>query len=185
MISTPLCLFDCDAPCDGSTALVVSHRDYAPDAPHPVCHVNAVGTALWGRPSWDQFDDPTTMAARDAAASMWGRTELSPSDVDVAQLYDGFSHSRHGLARGARLLWAGRERIVRRGRRGIALDGELPLNTAGGQLSAGRLHGFGLIHEACVQLRGEGGERQVPAGRLPRSRSGQPTAADRSPARCC
>jgi hypothetical protein len=37
----------------------------------------------------------------------------------------------------------------------------LPINTAGGQLSGGRLHGFGLIHEACVQLRGEGGERQV------------------------
>jgi hypothetical protein len=37
----------------------------------------------------------------------------------------------------------------------------LPLNTAGGQLSGGRLHGFGLIHEACVQLRGQGGERQV------------------------
>ena len=91
MISTPLCLFDCDAPCDGSTALVVSHRDYAPDTPHPACHVNAVGTALRGRPSWDQFDDMTTMAARDAAASMWERTELRPADVDVAQLYDGFS----------------------------------------------------------------------------------------------
>ncbi len=33
----------------------------------------------------------TTMAARDAAASMWERTELTPADVDVAQLYDGFS----------------------------------------------------------------------------------------------
>ena len=44
----------------------------------------------------------------------------------------------------------------------IARDGALPLNTAGGQLSAGRLHGYGFLHEACVQLRGEGGERQVP-----------------------
>ena len=91
MISTPLGLFDCDAPSDGSTAFVVSHRDYAPDAPRTACHVNAVGTALRGRPSWDQFDDMATMAARDAAASMWERTELTPADVDVAQLYDGFS----------------------------------------------------------------------------------------------
>ena len=34
-------------------------------------------------PVWDQFDDMTTMAARDAAASMWERTELKPADVDV------------------------------------------------------------------------------------------------------
>jgi acetyl-CoA acetyltransferase len=161
MISTPLCLFDCDAPSDGSTALVVSHRDYAPDTPHPACHVNAVGTALRGRASWDQFDDPTTMAARDAAASMWERTELRPADVDVAQLYDGFSI----LA----MVWLEALGFCGRGESGsfvedgvaISRQGVLPLNTAGGQLSGGRLHGFGLIHEACVQLRGQGGDRQV------------------------
>ncbi len=161
MISTPLCLFDCDAPCDGSTAFVVSHRDYAPDAPRQACYVNAVGTALRGRASWDQFDDPTSMAARDAAASMWERTDLRPSDVDVAQLYDGFSI----LA----MVWLEAMGFCGRGESGpfvedgtaISRSGVLPLNTAGGQLSGGRLHGFGLIHEACVQLRGEGGERQV------------------------
>ena len=104
----------------------------------------------------------TSMAARDAAASMWERTELGPTDVDIAQLYDGFSVLP--------LVWLEALGFCGRGESGpfvdggsrIALDGELPLNTAGGQLSAGRLHGFGLLHEACVQLRGDGGERQVP-----------------------
>jgi acetyl-CoA acetyltransferase len=161
MISSPLCLYDCDAPCDGSTAVIVSHVDYAPDTPKIPIQINALGTALRGRPSWDQFDDLTTMAARDAAASMWERTELRPSDVDIAQLYDGFSILT--------MVWLEALGFCGRGESGpfvadgtvIARDGGLPLNTAGGQLSGGRLHGFGLIHEACVQLRGEGGPRQV------------------------
>jgi acetyl-CoA acetyltransferase len=162
MITTPLSLYDCDAPCDGSTAVVVSHVDYAPDAPRSVCHVNAIGTAIRGRPSWDQFDDMTTFSARDAAASMWERTELTPADVDVAELYDGFSILT--------MVWLEELGLCGRGESGpfveggtrIARDGAMPLNTAGGQLSAGRLHGFGMLHEACVQLRGEGGERQIP-----------------------
>jgi hypothetical protein len=35
------------------------------------------------------------------------------------------------------------------------------LNTGGGQLSGGRLHGYGLIHEAVTQLRGQATARQV------------------------
>ncbi|MCY1183371.1 hypothetical protein D9M73_239860 [compost metagenome] len=34
----------------------------------------------------------------------------------------------------------------------IALDGSLPINTNGGQLSGGRTHGLGYVHEACLQL---------------------------------
>jgi acetyl-CoA acetyltransferase len=167
MITTPLCLFDCDAPCDGSTAVIVSHRDVAPDLDHPAVHINAVGTALRGRPSWDQFDDMTSMAARDAAASMWERTELRPSDVDTAQLYDGFSILTVVWLEALGFCGRGESGPFIEGGSAIGRDGVLPLNTAGGQLSGGRLHGFGLIHEACVQLRGEGGPRQVvrPGGR--------------------
>lgn len=167
MITTPLCLFDCDAPCDGATAVIVSHRDVADDLDHPAIQINAVGTALRGRPSWDQFDDMTTMAARDAGASMWERTELRPTDVDTAQLYDGFSILAVTWIEALGFVGRGESGPFIEGGANIARDGLLPLNTAGGQLSGGRLHGFGLIHEACVQLRGEGGERQVvrPGGR--------------------
>lgn len=161
MISSPLCLYDCDAPCDGSTAVIVSHADYAPDAPNPACHVNAVGTALRGRPSWDQFDDMTTMAARDAAASMWARTDLRPADVDTAQLYDGFSILTMVWLEALGFCGRGESGPFVEDGRAIAFDGPLPLNTSGGQLSAGRLHGFGLLHEACLQLRGQGGQRQI------------------------
>jgi acetyl-CoA acetyltransferase len=161
MISTPLCLYDCDAPCDGSTAVVVSHADHAADTPHPACHVNAIGTALRGRPSWDQFDDMTTFSARDAAASMWARTELRPADVDVAELYDGFSILTMVWLEELGLCGKGESGPFVEGGARIALDGPMPLNTSGGQLSAGRLHGFGMLHEACVQLRGEGGDRQI------------------------
>lgn len=161
MISTPLCLFDCDVPVDCSTAIIVSHADTARDLRAPPVHIEAVGSALTGRDSWDQRTDLTTMAAHDAAAMMWSRTDLRPSDVGTAQLYDGFSILT--------LLWIEALGFCGRGEGGpfvagggrIARDGELPLNTSGGQLSEGRSHGFGFVHEACLQLRGAAGDRQI------------------------
>src|SRR5262249_14261940 len=56
MVSTPLCLYDCDVPADGSTAVIVSRAEHGAALDHPAAQVEAVGTALRGRPSWDQFD---------------------------------------------------------------------------------------------------------------------------------
>jgi acetyl-CoA acetyltransferase len=161
MISTPFCLFDCDVPCDGGTAFIISRIDRARDLRKPPLRFEAVGTALRGRPSWDQFDDLTTMPARDAAAQLWSRTDLKPSDVDIAQLYDGFSFLTMCWLEALGLCPVGESGRFIEGGKNIARDGALPLNTHGGQLSAGRLHGYGFLHEACVQLWGEGGERQV------------------------
>jgi len=161
MITSPFRLFDCDAPVDGSTAVIVSAAEHAPNVDHPVARVEAVGTALQGRPSWDQFDDMTTMSARDAGAHLWTRTDLTPADVDIAELYDGFSFLAMTWLEALGFCGKGESGPFIEGGDRIALDGELPLNTHGGQLSAGRLHGFGFIHEACLQLRGEAGDRQV------------------------
>jgi len=162
MISTPLCLYDCDAPSDGSTAVVVSRADTAADLRKPPISVHAVGSALHGRPSWDQFDDLTTMACRDAAAQMWERADLTAADVDVAEMYDGFSFITMAWLEAMGFCGKGESGPFVDGGASIALDGPLPLNTQGGQLSGGRLHGYGFLHEACLQLWGDAGERQVP-----------------------
>ncbi|MDQ1434130.1 MAG: hypothetical protein QOF59_946, partial [Actinomycetota bacterium] len=91
MISSPFCLYDCDIPCDGATAVIVSRRDAAKDLRNPPLRVEAVGVRIDGRPSWDQFDDLSTMANRAAGKQLWERTEYTPADVQMAQLYDGFS----------------------------------------------------------------------------------------------
>ncbi|MEU1515179.1 thiolase family protein [Streptomyces sp. NPDC005811] len=160
VISTPLRLFDCDVPADGAHAFVLSHADYAPDAPHPV-RVDAVAASRHGTGSWVFRDDMTTMAAHDTAARLWHETDLRPQNVDLVQLYDGFSIFP--------LLWLealgfcepGESGAFVEGGQRIAIDGDLPMNTAGGQLSEGRYLGWGLLHEACVQLRREAGGRQV------------------------
>lgn len=166
MISTPLCLLDCDTPADGSTVVIVSHRDCARDFRRPPVRIESVCGPLHGRDSWDQMDDLTRFAAEDAGRRLWSRTSLKPSDVDVAQLYDGFTILTLLWLEGLGFCGRGEAAaFVEDGRR-IALDGELPLHTAGGQLSAGRLHGFGHLHEAVLQLRGEAGERQVPSAEV-------------------
>ncbi len=162
IISTPFCLFDCDVPADGATAVIVSRRERCADLRKPTIRVEAVGTALRGRPSWDQFDDLSTMANRDAGAQLWTRTDLRPADVDIAEIYDGFSFLTLSWLEALGFCEVGAGGPFIEGGRRIAADGELPLNTHGGQLSAGRLHGYGFLHEACLQLWEEGGDRQIP-----------------------
>jgi len=161
MISTPFCLYDCDVPCDGATAVIVSRRDRAKDMPNAPLRVEAVGTRIDGRPSWDQFEDLSTMANRAAGKQIWERTDLKPSDVQMAQLYDGFSWITMSWLEALGLCGIGESGPFIEGGQNIARDGRLPLNTHGGQLSSGRLHGYGFLHEGATQMWGQAGERQI------------------------
>ena len=107
----------------------------------------------------------------------------SPKDVDTVQLYDGFSFQAITWLEGLGFCEIGEGgRFIEGGKR-IARDGELPLNTFGGQIGAGRLHGFGFAHEAVVQLRGKGGARQIPGDpRVAVCTSGRRAAGDRAAA---
>ena len=160
-ISSPLGLLDCDPLCDGSVAVVVSALDAAADLPRPAVRVEAVGMQITERMEWDQgvlSHEPQVLGP---AAHLWTRTSLRPSDVDVAELYDGFTFNCVTWLEALGFCGVGEAKdFLDTGKR-IALDGELPLNTHGGQLSHGRTHGMGLVHEAVTQVRGDGGPRQV------------------------
>lgn len=161
MISTPLCLYDCDVPIDGAAAVIVSAHDAARDGRRLPLRIEAAGCALTGRDSWDQRADLTSMAAMDAGPAMWVRTDLTPADVDLAQIYDGFSIYVPMWLEALGFCGRGEGGAFVEGGERIARQGPLPVNTDGGQLSAGRLHGFGLLHEACAQLWGRAGARQL------------------------
>ncbi len=161
-ITTPFGLYDCDVPCDGAVAVVVSHVDTVADLAGPIVGVEAVGTAIGERISWDQGTLVHEPVLEGAARHVWSRTDLTPADIDVAELYDGFTFNCLSWLEMLGFCAIGEGGPFVEGGSRIALDGVLPLNTHGGQLSAGRLHGWGFLHEACVQLRGEGGDRQVP-----------------------
>jgi acetyl-CoA acetyltransferase len=160
-VSSPLGLYDCDVPVDGSVAVVVSGVDYAPDCPSRPIRVEAIGGSP-GAGGWFHRPDYPNMASVDAAAQMWSRTDLTPADVGLAELYDGFTYLTFAWLEALGICGPGEAGPFVEGGSRIALDGQLPLNTYGGQLSAGRMHGYWVLHEACLQLRGDAGDRQVP-----------------------
>lgn len=157
MVAEPLCLFDCDRYTDASTVLIVSAGDVTDEVKCTPIRIAAMAGSV-DRHSWDQAE---WMASYATGRDLWKRTDYRPADVDTAQLYDGFSFLAITWLEALGFCDIGDGgRFIEGGKR-IALDGELPLNTGGGQIAGGRLHGFGFAHEAVLQLRGLGGDRQI------------------------
>lgn len=157
-ISTPLCIYDCDRYTDASTVIIVSAGDAIDEVTCTPIRVAAMAFGV-DKLSWDQAD---YYACYQAGAQLWKNTDYTPKDVDTVQLYDGFSFIACQWLEGLGFCGIGEVGSFIEGGRRIAVDGELPLNTGGGQIAGGRLHGFGFAHESAVQLRGKGGARQIP-----------------------
>jgi acetyl-CoA acetyltransferase/uncharacterized OB-fold protein len=172
MITTPFGLYDCDVPCDGAVAVIVSAVDVARDLAKPPVLFEAVGTQIIERTDWDQSTLTHEPQALGQAAHLWTRTSLRHTDVDVAELYDGFSFNCLTWLEALGFCGIGEAKDFLDGGKNIARDGVIPLNTHGGQLSHGRTHGMGLIHEAVSQLRGEAGDRQVAGAQVAIASSG-------------
>lgn len=160
-ITTPFGLYDCDVPCDASIAVVVSDASVAADLPSTAIRIDAVGTQITERISWDQDTLTHEPQVIGQSAHLWTRTDLRPSDVDVALVYDGFTFNAITWLEALGFCEFGEAQDWLDGGRRIALDGDLPVNPHGGQLSEGRTHGFGFLYEAVTQLRHDAGERQV------------------------
>ncbi len=161
MITTPFGLYDCDVPCDASIAVIVSDASVASDLPHRAIRVESVGTQILERVSWEQDTITHEPQVLGQSAHLWTRSSLRPADVDLALLYDGFTFNAVSWLEALGFCGIGEAQDwMDKGRR-IALDGELPVNPHGGQLSEGRTHGFGFIYEAVTQLRHAAGDRQI------------------------
>ena len=111
--------------------------------------------------SWDQGTLTHEPQVIGQSAHLWSRTTLRPEDVDVALVYDGFTFNAISWLEALGFCGFGEAQEWLDGGKRIALDGELPVNPHGGQLSEGRTHGFGFLYEAVAQLRHQAGERQV------------------------
>lgn len=171
-IVDPLRLYDCCLETDAAVAVVLTTADRARDlARPPVLIAGAAcggGTTLFS----NGRGDLTVSAAADLAPRLFAAAGLTPADVDVAELYDAFTPlvlmqlEDYGLV--PRGEAAG---FVAAGHTGPG--GALPVNTHGGHLSEGYVHGLNHVAEAVDQLRGDAGVRQVPGARVALS-TGQP-----------
>ena len=161
-VAEPLCLFDCDIPIEGCAAFVLTSAERARDLRNPPAYIASVAqNTARNRPAMISYilDDYMACGAT-LAGQLWGDSGLGPKDMGAAQLYDGFSPSTYYWLEAAGFCPQGEAHAFVQDRR-IAIEGDLPVNTFGGSLSEGRLHGMGHLAEAALQVTGRAGPRQV------------------------
>ncbi len=161
MVAHPFCLFDCDMPVQGACAIVMTLADRARDLKPKPAYMAGYGQRLHFEVAGRIGSLANYMEGGSSSSKLtWERSGFSPKDVDVAQIYDGFSASviygleSYGFCKEGEAL-----DFIQDGR--IDLDGELPLNTFGGSLGTGRIHGLWHIIEGALQASGRAGSRQV------------------------
>lgn len=165
-VADPLRLLDCDYPVSGCCAAVLTTAERASDLAHTPVLVDAVAYGTGIRPDWTFGGDLLFGGSRQCAERLWSKSSVGPADVDVAEIYDGFTHITISWIEALGFCGEGEfGGWVDKGRT-IGPGGSLPLNTHGGQLSEGRMHGLAFLTEATLQLRGQCGDRQVPGAEV-------------------
>ncbi len=162
MVADPVSILDCDLPVDGAVALLLTSTERARHLRRPPAllsgfaastHVGDSGASL-------NLEDLLAGAAH-TGERLWRSAGLGPASIDTAQLYDGFSIFVFTWLEGLGLVGPGEAVAFAMEGHGN-LGGRLPLNTGGGALGEGRLHGMTHLAEAVMQVTDRAGERQVP-----------------------
>lgn len=156
LISEPFRLYDCSRENDGAAAVIVVSAERAKDLPQIPAYVLSAPTGAgkgWG--AVEESREPYTSAGLvPIAKRLWAESGYSPAEVDVAQIYENFTGP--GVAAIIDHGFCTRENA------GdfitfdnlIAPMGKLPINTSGGNLAEGFVHGMTLVPEAVRQIRG-------------------------------
>ena len=151
MINDPLRLLDCCLVTDGGGALIVTSAERARDlrqTPALIAGLGQIHSSEVIRP-WDNGRG----GGREAAETAYRMAGCTAGDVDVVQLYDGFTPLVvHELVAYGFATWDDVGGLIGSG--ALENGGRLPANTAGGLLSEGHLSGFGHVAEAVRQVRG-------------------------------
>jgi acetyl-CoA acetyltransferase len=151
LINDPLRLLDCCLVTDGGGAFIVTSAERARDLARRPALISGLGQVHASeiiRPH-----DTGRGGGGEAAAAAYRMAGCTAADIDVVQLYDGFTPLVvHELVAYGFTPWEGVGSLLESG--ALARGGRLPCNTAGGLLSEGHLSGFGHVAEAVRQVRG-------------------------------
>ena len=162
MITWPMCLFDNDMPVDEAGAVVMTTEDRAKDTPHPGGYIAGYATIPYNltRPNLVQTLEEQYEAGYLTAKNLYESAGMKPEDVDLIHVYDGWSPMVWPWLEAFGFCGQGEAHEWIQGGR-IALEGSNPLNTSGGNMGEGRLHGWAHIRETAQQMMGTAGPRQL------------------------
>jgi acetyl-CoA acetyltransferase len=165
-IVEPFRAADCTVEVDGACAVVVTDLARARQLRHPPAVIAAGGYWSGPRAGLDIGDhllwgDYTRNYAHGLATQLYRDAGITPSDLEFAELYDCFTSTVLLGLEGFDVCGRGESgAFVRSG--ATQPGGRFPVNTHGGLLSEGYLHGMNTVAEAALQIQGRGGSRQVP-----------------------
>lgn len=161
LIADPFTKLHCCIRSDGGCAVLIAAEEYVRDCAKEPVWILGTGEYL-SHTTMSQWEDFAVSPAAVSGRLAFERAGVTPADIDIAEIYDAFTYMTLVTLEDLGFCAKGEGGpFVEKGR--LRLDGELPVNTDGGGLSACHpgMRGLFLLVEAVRQLRGEAEGHQV------------------------